>query len=182
MKRIWLALITVAAFSVCAAAQQSLADAAREAKKDRKPVGKVYDNDNLPTTATISQSGPTSAPDKKAGDAKADAGAADAASGDEADKGKLEARFRSQAADLKKEINQLSRELDVMQREHGLRAAAFYGDAGTRLRDEKKWADDERKYQAELADKQKALADSKAKLDDLREQARKAGVPASATE
>jgi hypothetical protein len=178
MKRVWLALITLALLSLCASAQQSLADAAREAKKDKKPASKVYDNDNLPTTATISQNSTSSAPDKKPSDAKADA----AAAADEGDKAKLEARFRSQTADLKKEINQLSRELDVTQREHGLRAAAFYGDAGTRLRDEKKWADDERKYQAELSDKQKQLADSKAKLDDLREQARKAGLPASATE
>jgi hypothetical protein len=55
----------------------------------------------------------------------------------------------------------------------------FYADAGARLRDEKKYAEDDRKYQADIANKQKAIADGKATLDKLREEARRAGVPVS---
>ena len=63
-----------------------------------------------------------------------------------------------------------------MEREHKLRQAVFYADAGTRVRDERMWFDQERKYQADLSTKQKALAAERNKLDDLKEGARKAGV------
>ena len=71
------------------------------------------------------------------------------------------------------------RELDVMQRENKLRTADYYGDAGTRLRDAKKFTDDDRKYQDDIAAKQKALDDAKTKLDQTREEARKAGANVS---
>ena len=44
------------------------------------------------------------------------------------------------------------------------------------------YADDVRKNQDDMDAKQKALADAKQKLDDMQEEARKAGVPASSRE
>ncbi|MGH8631617.1 MAG: hypothetical protein ACREU7_12760, partial [Burkholderiales bacterium] len=65
------------------------------------------------------------------------------------------------------------------ERENKLRAASYYGDAGSRLRDEGKYAADDRKYQAEANDKKAAIAAAKQKLEDMREELRKAGKPAS---
>ena len=76
----------------------------------------------------------------------------------------------------------MSRELDVLQREYQLRAAAMYADAGNRLRNEGDWDKQDAQYKQQIADKQKALDDAKQKLEDMLEDARKAGVPASIRE
>lgn len=72
-----------------------------------------------------------------------------------------------------------SRELDVLQREYQLRAAAFYADAGNRLRNQAVWDQEDAKYKEQIADKQKELDTAKQKLDDMQEDARKAGMPSS---
>lgn len=180
MRRIWMVLATaclLATVSAAAAAQQSLADLARAARKDKRPPTKVYTNDDLPKSTAISVTG-QAAPEEKA-DAK-DATKEAAAPADEAKK--LEEDYRKQIAEAKKAIADLTHEIDVMQREEKLRQAIFYADAGNRLRDDKKWSDDERKYRDDLADRQQKLADAQQKLDDLRENGRKAGLPASAIE
>jgi hypothetical protein len=58
-----------------------------------------------------------------------------------------------------------------------LRAAAFYGDAGNRIRNSAQWDKQDAEYKGKIADKQKAADDAKQKLDDMKEEARKAGVP-----
>ena len=63
-----------------------------------------------------------------------------------------------------------------------LRAAAFYADAGNRLRNEATWDKDDAQYKQQIAEKQKAVDDAKKQLEDLQEQARKAGVPSSMRE
>ena len=80
------------------------------------------------------------------------------------------------------QIDLLSRELDVLQREYQLRAAAFYSDAGNRLRNQAAWDKSDAQYKQQIADKTKALEDAKQKLDDMEEEARKAGVPAAMRE
>ena len=76
----------------------------------------------------------------------------------------------------------LTRELDVSQREYQLRAAAFYADAGNRLRNSGTWDKEDADYKQQISQKQKALDDAKQQLDDLQEQARKAGAPSSVRE
>jgi hypothetical protein len=76
----------------------------------------------------------------------------------------------------------LTRELDVLQREYQIRAAAMYGDVGTRLRNSAEWDKQDTQYKQQIADKQKALDEAKQKLEDLQEEARKAGVPSSIRE
>ena len=73
-------------------------------------------------------------------------------------------------------IAQLSRELDLDQREYRLRAAAFYSDAGNRLRNAAQWDKDDASYKTDIEAKQKALDDAKAALTGLQEEARKAGL------
>ncbi len=190
MRRVLGFCITVALFSalliVSAVAQSqgalSLGELARQQRQAKKgpAATKMYTNENLPTKATINVTGVASAPDPAPGkgegktDAKADA-KADPFSPE--DKQKMAAEYRSKIADQKKNISQLEREVDVAQREYKLRAAVFYSDAGTRLRDEKKWADEDRKYQADITAKQKELDTARQKLSDLQESARKGGLP-----
>jgi hypothetical protein len=79
-------------------------------------------------------------------------------------------------------IDLLTRELDVLQREYQIRAAAMYADVGSRLRNSADWDKQDAQYKQQIADKQKALEDAKQKLEELREEARKAGVPSSIRE
>jgi hypothetical protein len=82
----------------------------------------------------------------------------------------------------KDQIDLLTRELDVLQREYQIRAAAMYADVGNRLRNSTAWDKQDADYKQQIADKQKAVDDAKQKLDDMDEEARKAGVPASMRE
>ncbi len=128
--------------------------------------------------------------DDKSADAKpADANPADAAKEKEAAKKDSAETKKQKNEEIKKKIDAvkqeiaiLQRELDVAQREGRLRAAAYYADAGTMLRDQTKFAEDSRKEQAEIDTKKEALASAQQKLADLQEEARRAGLPASTTE
>ena len=90
--------------------------------------------------------------------------------------------WKTEDSEQQGKIDLLSRELDVTQREYRLRAAAFYADAGNRLRGSGTWDKEDAQYKQQIAQKQKALDDAKKALDDMKEQARKAGVPAKMRE
>jgi CCR4-NOT transcriptional regulation complex NOT5 subunit len=101
---------------------------------------------------------------------------------DEATKQTAAKQWADKIAAQKDQIDLLARELDVVQREYQLRAAAMYADAGNRMRNSADWDKQDAQYKQQIADKQKALDDAKQKLDDVQEDARKAGVPASVRE
>jgi len=161
--------------------QQSLGDVARanRARKHASPSAVKLDDDTTPRSSTPSsnsESDTKKSSDDKTADAKdadKDAPKKDTA---EAQKQKNE-ELKKQIDAEKKEIATLQRELDIAQREARLRAAAFYGDAGTMLRDQTKFAEDTRKEQDEINGKKQALEAAQQKLTDLQEQARKAGMP-----
>jgi len=160
------------------AQQQSLGDAARQARKNKQaePARKVITNDDIAT--------PKSASDTSAQPAASGADASKEKSGDKAklsddDQAKLDKEWQDKISAQKDQIALLERELDVLQRENKLRASSYYADAGNRLRDEKKYAEDDRKYRDEVAAKQKAIDDAKAKLEQMRDDARKAGANVS---
>ncbi len=186
MKRILISL-AVACLLASLAAAQSLGDIARKnrEKKGGTSSTKVYTNENLPQSVNIDGGIRTAqAPGQQT--ASTSTAAAAAAAADEEEEGEAavdpkeeEANWRNRFKEAKDEIATLERELSVSERENKLRAASFYGDAGTRLRDEAKYAEEDRKYQAEAADKKAAIAAAKQKLEDLREELRKAGKPAS---
>jgi hypothetical protein len=174
--------------------QSSLADYARKVHKDTgaaKPKPKVFDNDNLPKddklsvvgqpvnearTATTEESSDKSAtPDGKAGTASKSITGTD----------KKQSEVNSWVEKLtaqKEQVNMASRELDVTQREYQLRAAAMYADVGNRLRNSLQWDKEEATYKQQLAEKQKALDDAKQKVEDMKDEALKAGVPSSMIE
>lgn len=169
-------------------AAQSLGDRARELreKKGQPAAKRVITNEDLAKPASIADADePASGEAKPAtpDEGKPSSGAAAAPSTDmPEDRAKLEDEYRTRASDTKKEIAQLERELDVLQRENKLRAAAFYADAGARLRDEAAFAAEDRRYQSEIEAKQSALNQARQKYEDLKEQARKAGLPSRVTE
>lgn len=187
MKRIIWTSITVAllaAITLAAKAQsqtQSLGEYAREARKTKKPPAtKVFTNDNLPTGGEISVVGNSpSAPSAAKSDDKESDKVQAAKQPEEMspeEKQKLAEDLRSHFTDQKKKIADVEHELDLLQREYKLRVAAYYADAGWQLRDPKKWADEDAKYKADVANKEKELQAAKDKLDEVREQARKAGL------
>ena len=188
MKRFLAFLAVVVCLLGVSAMAQSLGDIARKSRAEKKAnaSAKVIDNDVLPSSSPASSAPAADQKDSTAGSGDQKDSSADAAkpegdkesnkkSAADQDKANIEA-WKKQIAEQKKEITQLQRELDVDEREARLRASAFYADAGVMLRDQAKFAEDTRKSQAEIDGKKQAIADGKQKLDDLLEQARKAGV------
>lgn len=163
-------------------ADQSLADKVRQLpqKQGTPATPRSFTNDNLPHDAVVNVSGAASssqaeeAPSStKTKDGKEQSAAERTAS----EQKKVSADWSAKLDDQKKQVADLEHEVDLMQREHQLRVAELYWDAGNRLRDDKKWTEDEQKYQDSLADKNSKLQAARGKLDQLKEEARKAGVP-----
>ena len=199
MKRLISLVVLLAAILVLNSGAQSVADMAAQSRAKQKASTntQVIDNDILPSVSDPSSYGSSyevkkddatndsansSDKDKKDAD-KTEPGKKDeqktAAGGD---KEKGSDALKKKIDDQEKEILTLQRELEIAQREARLRAAEYYNDAGTMLRDQAKFSGDTRKTQAEIDAKTQALADAKQKLADLQEQARKAGVPSSEVE
>lgn len=174
-------------FTAAAFAQQSLGDAARAAreKKPRTATNKpTITNESLRlsgpmTEASVSNGAATSSSDaaKPADGTKPAEGAAKPAD-EKDDAAKKEDQKKQLADDIAKtqaELTQLTRELDVLQRENRMRAATYYADAGNRLRNEQQYAAADRQYQSDIQAKQQAISAAKTKLEGLQEQARKLG-------
>jgi hypothetical protein len=194
-------------FAAAAQSSDSLADYARTVRKDKKATAKQFDNDNLPKTDKLSVVGqPPAEPDNNA-DAKADNKSADGKAADAqaqapnaakpeaktddsakkpagdsndeaASKQKMYEEWKNRISSQKDKIDLLGRELDVLQREYRLRAAAFYADAGNRIRNSGTWDQEDAKYKQQIDEKQKAVDAAKQQLDEMRDQGHKAGVPA----
>jgi hypothetical protein len=185
-------LSTIAAVVILlagAAAAQSLADVARKTRKEHahKTPAKVFTNDNLPTDAPVSVMGQPAAPSAQPGDSTAPKQGA-AASNPDDNKTPTQKRdeamqqWKKRFAEQKNKISLLQRELDVLQGEYRLRAAAYYADAGNALRNQGTWAQQDREYREKLDLKQKQLDQAKQQLEDMQEDARKAGMPTSVSE
>jgi hypothetical protein len=173
--------------------QSSLGDYARKVHKDPvvKSKPKVFDNDNLPKEDKLSivgDSASAGASDNAAADTSAKASDDKDASGtkvnnDDPAKKQVEWKgWQEKLSTQKNSIDLASRELDVLQKEYQLRAAAMYGDVGNRMRNAAQWDKEDADFKQKIADKQKAVEDAKQKLDDMQEDARKAGVPAAMRE
>ena len=186
------------------------AKSVRKEKAQPSATAKHFDNDNMPKSDHLTVMGQPAAPEaakdetKRDGDTdqpKADAKETDkteaestAASDKQApsakEKDKDENAEKQKAWDewkkrlqaQKNEIATLEKDLDLTNREYRLRAAAMYADAGNRLRNSAEWDKEDRDYKAQIAQKEKAIEDAKSKLESLKEDARKDGVPNSIRE
>lgn len=187
MKSFFAFLITML-LGASAFGQQSLGEIARQNRAKKKPSSVVnLSDDNMHRTIAPDNQDAKSDDDASAATADKEKEAAKDKDKDaknnpaEAEKDKKE-QIQKNIDAQKKEIADLQRELDIMQREQKLRTAAYYGDAGTMLRDSAKYAEENKKQQDDIDTKKQALDAAQQKLSDLQEQARKAGMGASATE
>jgi hypothetical protein len=205
-----LVLASIAAVTVHAQTNDNLGDYARQVRKQKAqatPAAKKFDNDNLPATEKLSVVGEAPAatpapdastdkadaqPDAKAADgttgakpdqaASGQAAAAQAAKDATAEKQKANQEWQKKIQTAQGQVDAAAHELDLLNREYRLRAASFYADAGNRLRNAGAWDKEDEQFKDQIASKQKAIDDAKKSLDDLQEQARKAGVPSSMRE
>lgn len=187
---IWLGASLLASFLAFSAVAQDkpLGDYARSVRKQKAPkkAAKEFDNDNLPRTDSLSVVGPrpvqtaSTTSSEAASNAETQKDASAPKDADEREKANKD--WEQRVADQKAQIALQERELDVLQREYRLRAAAMYADAGNRLRNQAAWDKEDGEYKQKIAIKQKAVDEAKKKLDDMEEEARKAGVPSSARE
>jgi hypothetical protein len=192
-------VVTMALFASAqnsAPQEQPLGDYARAVRKDKKPTqAKQYDNENMPVDDKLNVVGGAGSSDSQAQSAAN--GGADAASSDkksddkppaiqpgqsQEDRQKTYDAWKDRLSDQKAKVDLLNRELDVEQREYQLRAAAMYADAGNRLRNSGNWDKEDADYKQKIAEKKKAADAAKQELDDMQEDARKAGVPSSVRE
>ena len=181
-----MAIGTLLLLGVSGIAAQSLGDYARAARKKKvEPTSTTrhYDNDNLPTNETLSVVGPPPTANANAGQEAGNASFAPATKAASVDPAAAAAERKKTADELTKKLDQqkqkidsLNHELDLEQREFRLRAAAFYGDAGTRLRNSAQFDKDDAQYKSDVDGKQKALDAARQELDEMQEQARKAGI------
>jgi hypothetical protein len=176
------------------APEPSLGSYARAVKKDKKPqiiAVKKFDNDNLPKDDKISVvgNGVTASPDTTAAALNESSPAAGPTDKPSVQPGQSQEQrqvvydqWQQKINTQQAQVDLLQRELDVDQKEYRLRAAAFYADAGDRLRNQGEWDKQDADYKQKIADKQKALDEAKQKVSDLQEEARKSGVPSSSRE
>jgi hypothetical protein len=167
-----MAIVTLLLLGVSCAAAQSLGDYARAVRKDKAEASSTtrhYDNDNLPTTEGLSVVGPAPEADGNAGQKAA---AVDSPAAGE--RQKMAKEWSEKIAQQKAKIDSLNHELDLYQRELHLRDAAVYSDSSAaalviRLA----------QYKTDIDAKQKAIDAARQQLDEMQEQARKAGVAAN---
>jgi hypothetical protein len=181
-----MAIGTLLLLGVSGAAAQSLGDYARAARKKKvEPTSttRFYDNDNLPTNETLSVVGPPPPAAANAGQGAANANSTPATKAAAVDPAAAAAERQKTADEWKKKLDQqkqkidsLNHELDIDQREFRLHAAAFYGDAGTRLRDSAQFDKDDAQHKGDIDSKQKAIGAARQEFDEMQEQARKAGI------
>lgn len=206
-----IAILFTAVAAVAAFGQNApLGDYARQVRKQKPqqaPPVKSYDNDTIPHDTNLSvvgQAPPTESHDATTAAGSegivgtADAGATStgkqdsaqpATPGDDskpadeqAEKQKKFKEWQTKIQDRQAQIDEIAKDLDLTNREYRLRAAAFYADAGNRLRNAGQWDKEDAQFKQQIADKQKKLDDAKQGLEDMREEARKAGVPSSMRE
>jgi len=158
------------------AAAQSLGDYARAVRKNKPEPSSTtrhYDNDNLPTSDKLSVVGPEPAANSNAAPT-ANAAADPAAAA--AERQKTANDWKQKLGAQQEKIESLNHDIDLDQREYRLRAAEIYGDAGNRLRNSAQWDKEDAHYKTDIESKQKELDAAKQELDQIQDDARKAGI------
>jgi len=144
--------------------QDSLADAARKAREQKKEApkaAKVFDNDNIPTSGGVNTVGGSAAPSDQNAPSKP------AAENDEK-------AWRDRFATLHHKLQQDEQELAILQRELGVANVQFYNDPVKQMQ-QSITNDDIHKKQAAIDAQQKAIDADKQAIDNAEEELRKAG-------
>lgn len=178
-KLIAILTLTVFCFGIGIAGAQSVADAARAARKKKPETTATihhYDNDNLPANdgggVSVVGPPPASIAQPPADDKAIHPDPAAAA----AERQKAADEWKTKLDQQKAKIDFLNHELDIYQRELRLRAAAVYSDPAARGRNAAEWDRADAQYKADIEAKQKAIEDARHEMDQMQESARKAGL------
>jgi len=175
---------------------QSVADAARRARADKKTEPQsakhVWDDDNIPknprdVTATSAEGGAAACEgencDKAAQDAQGAKGTA-GAPGPEDDAKKsadLEAKWRDRFAVAHKKLDDDEKEADLMQREYNLKRQQYYSDPNTAMREQYQYPSgrggDLNDLAKKIDEKKADVEKDKQAISDLEDELRKAGLP-----
>ena len=152
--------------------QESVADAARKARAEKKDAPKskmVIDNDNLGTlTGTVSVVGEEPAP--PADETKKP----DANTAKPSEPAKDEAYWRQRFADANKKLTDDQHELDIMQREYNLKQEQYYTDPMAALKQEYS-RQDLNDSKTKIDDKTAKVAQDKMDISNLEDELRQAG-------
>jgi hypothetical protein len=186
IRRLMILVLMVAGLSALGAAQ-SLGEAARKAREQKKESGttasKVYTNETLGVgprdvfTTGVAEAGAAAPAEGAEAKPKEGESAEDADKKAAEEKAKKDEELIKQVADAKKELEQLQRELDVYQREAKVQATVSSMDVGERVRNERQYLENLQKAQNEIASKKAAVEAAQKKLESLRDQARRANIP-----
>ncbi|MFY9646105.1 MAG: hypothetical protein WAK29_13055 [Terriglobales bacterium] len=166
---------TLVLFCAGIAAAQSLGDYARAVRKNKPDTtseSRHFDNDNLPTGDGLSVVGPPAEGDAKSASAPAPDPAPAAT-----DRQKKADDLKAKMDEQKAKIAALNHELDLDQRELRLRSTEIYSDPGKRMQNPTQWDEESAKLKTDAETKQKAMDAAKQELDQIQEQAHKAGLP-----
>jgi hypothetical protein len=151
--------------------QESLGDAARRAREQKKEApksAKVFTNDNLPAAGAVPTTGPPSAEAAPAEGAEGAAPAGAAAPKND------EKAWRDRFAGLRQKLEQDQAELEVMQRELGVLNVQNYGDPVKAMQQQLTRGDINKKT-ADIEAKKKAIAADKQAIADAEDELRKSG-------
>jgi hypothetical protein len=184
-------IATLLLLGISVASAQSLGDYARAVRKDKdkaepSSTSRHYDNDNLPTKQPLSVVGPPPAADadavSEAGDAKpkssdkaaaANPAATDAAN---AEHQKAADDWTKKIDEQQKKLDTLNHDLDLAQREYRVRVASQYDSEANRIQNAGQWGKEDAQYRTDSEAKQKAIEAAQQELNDLQDQAHKAGI------
>jgi chromosome segregation ATPase len=150
--------------------QDSLADAARKAREQKKEAAKaakVFTNDNIPTIGGISSVGP-----KQEASVAAPASTEKPATG--AAPANDEKSWRERFSQLYHKLDQDQEELDVMQRELGVLSTQYYSDPMKTLQQGVS-REDINKKTADIEAKKKLVEEDKKAIADAEDELRKSG-------
>ncbi len=168
--------------------EESIADAARKArelKKTEAPAKQVWTNENIPRVPT-EEPAAAKAGEEGAGEEGAKAPGEEAKGAKPSDDAKKsaeqEALWRQKFADAHKKLEEDQKELEVMERELGLKRQQYFSDPNTALRDQYQrdsgTGGEVNTLVQKIDEQKKKIEDDKQAIDDLEEQLRKAGLPA----
>ena len=177
-------IATLLLLGISGAAAQSLGDYARAVRKDKaepSSTSRHYDNDNLPTSQPLSVVGPPPAADTNAAPEAEDAKPkssekAAAANPADAERQKAAEDWKTKIDEQQKKLDSLNHDLDLAQREYRLRVATQYDSEGNRIQNAGQWGKEDAQYRTDSEAKQKAIEAAQQELNDVQDQAHKAGI------
>jgi predicted RNase H-like nuclease (RuvC/YqgF family) len=163
--------------------QESVAEAARKAREQKKPpakAGKVITNDELSSVAAsgkqpsvVGQADGKGTAETAQGEAKG-APTGEQAAGEKKPSESDESRWRKQFADLYHKLHQAQAELDVLQREWGKLQSQYYSDPQKALQQQNSRSD-VNDHQQKIDSKKKEIAQIQQDIENLQSDLRKSG-------